>query len=67
MNKHMFQEDWLKAHKPEVYWPMLQTAENVAKRYKISREVQDRYGVDSQLKAAKARAEGRFKVPSRVA
>jgi len=61
MNKHMFQEDWLKAHKPEVYWPMLQTAENVAKRYKISREVQDRYGVDSQLKAAKARAEGRFK------
>jgi acetyl-CoA C-acetyltransferase len=61
MNKHMFQEDWLKAHKPEVYWPMLQTAENVAKRYKIPREVQDRYGVDSQLKAAKARAEGRFK------
>jgi len=61
MNKHMFQEDWLKAHKPEVYWPMLQTAENVARRYKISREVQDRYGVDSQLKAAKARAEGRFK------
>src|SRR5689334_18885918 len=60
MNKHMFQEDWLKAHKPEVYWPMLQTAENVAKRYNISREVQDRYGVDSQLKAAKARAEGRF-------
>jgi acetyl-CoA C-acetyltransferase len=61
MNKHMFQEDWLKGHKPEVYWPMLQTAETVAKRYKISREAQDRYGVDSQLKAAKARAEGRFK------
>jgi acetyl-CoA C-acetyltransferase len=61
MNKHMFQEDWLKGHKPEVYWPMLQTAETVARRYKISREAQDRYGVDSQLKAAKARAEGRFK------
>jgi len=61
MNKHMFQEDWLKGHKPEVYWPMLQTAETVAKRYKIPREAQDRYGVDSQLKAAKARAEGRFK------
>jgi acetyl-CoA C-acetyltransferase len=61
MNKHMFQEDWLKGHKPEVYWPMLQTAETVAKRYKISREAQDHYGVDSQLKAAKARAEGRFK------
>jgi acetyl-CoA C-acetyltransferase len=61
MNKHMFQEDWLKGHKPEVYWPMLQTAEMVAKRYNIPREAQDRYGVDSQLKAAKARTEGRFK------
>jgi acetyl-CoA C-acetyltransferase len=61
MNKHMFQEDWLKEHKPQIYWPMLQTAETVAKRYKISREAQDRYGVESQLKAAKARAEGRFK------
>jgi acetyl-CoA C-acetyltransferase len=61
MNKHMFQEDWLKEHKPEIYWPMLATAENVAKRYKISREQQDRYGVDSQLKAAKSRTEGKFK------
>jgi acetyl-CoA C-acetyltransferase len=61
MNKHMFQEQWLLENKPEIYWPMLQTAENVAKRYKISREQQDRYGVDSQLKAAKARAEGKFK------
>jgi acetyl-CoA C-acetyltransferase len=61
MNKHMFQEDWLKGHKPEIYWPMLATAENVAKRYKISREQQDRYGVDSQLKAAKSRTEGKFK------
>jgi acetyl-CoA C-acetyltransferase len=61
MNKHMFQEDWLKGNKPEIYWPMLATAENVAKRYKISREQQDRYGVDSQLKAAKSRAEGKFK------
>jgi acetyl-CoA C-acetyltransferase len=61
MNKHMAQEDWLHEHKPEIYWPMLATAETVAKRYKISREVQDRYGVDSQLKAAKSRAEGKFK------
>ncbi|HTT38127.1 MAG TPA: acetyl-CoA C-acyltransferase [Burkholderiales bacterium] len=60
MNKHMYQEQWLTEHKPEIYWPMLQTAENVAKRYKISREVQDRYGVDSQLKAARSRAEGKF-------
>jgi acetyl-CoA C-acetyltransferase len=61
MNKHMAEEGWLHEHKPEIYWPMLATAETVAKRYKISREVQDRYGVDSQLKAAKSRAEGKFK------
>jgi acetyl-CoA C-acetyltransferase len=59
MNKHMFTEDWLMQHKPEIYWPMLQTAENVAKRYKIGREAQDRYGVQSQLKAAAAAAAGK--------
>ena len=61
MNKHMLADAWLKENKPEIYWPMLATAETVAKRYKIGREAQDRYGVDSQLKAAKARAEGKFK------
>jgi len=61
MNKFHIQDEWLHRHKPEIYWPMLQTAEMVAKRYKITREAQDRYGVDSQLKAAKSRAEGRFK------
>jgi acetyl-CoA C-acetyltransferase len=40
---------------------MLQTAEYVAKKYGISREKQDEYGVQSQTRAAKARAEGRFK------
>ncbi|HXV08895.1 MAG TPA: acetyl-CoA C-acyltransferase [Burkholderiales bacterium] len=61
MNKHMAQEQWLLENKPAIYWPMLQTAETVAKRYNISRERQDRYGVDSQLKAAKARAESKFR------
>ena len=56
---HM-KEDWLEAQKPEIYWPMLRTAEVVAKRYGISREAQDRYGVASQLKAAAAAAAGRF-------
>jgi len=60
MNRHHYQDEWLHRHKPELYWPMLQTAEYVAKKYNIPREKQDRYGVDSQLKAAKARAEGRF-------
>jgi acetyl-CoA C-acetyltransferase len=61
MNKHMFTEDWLMQHKPEIYWPMLQTAENVAKRYKIGREAQDRYGVQSQLRAAAGAAAGKTK------
>jgi acetyl-CoA C-acetyltransferase len=61
MNKHMFTEDWLMKNKPEVYWPMLQTAEYVAKKYGIPREAQDRYGVRSQLRAAAAREAGKFK------
>ena len=60
MNRLHFEEEWLKANKPAVYWSMLATAENVAKRYGIGREVQDRFGVDSQVKAGKARAEGKF-------
>src|ERR1039458_10058894 len=59
-NRHMIQEVWLKQNKPELYWPMLQTAEQVAKRYKISRELQDQYGARSQQRAAKGHAEGRF-------
>jgi acetyl-CoA C-acetyltransferase len=61
MNKHHFQDEWLHRHKPETYWPMLQTAEYVARRYEIPREKQDEFGVQSQSRAAKARAEGRFK------
>ena len=60
MNTHMLNEDWLAANKPELYWPMLQTAEYVAKTYGISREQQDQYGVRSQQRAAAAREAGRF-------
>ncbi len=60
-NKHHYQDEWLHRHKPEIYWPMLQTAEYVARKYNIPREAQDRYGVQSQLNAAKARAEGKFR------
>ncbi|MBI1397269.1 MAG: acetyl-CoA C-acyltransferase [Betaproteobacteria bacterium] len=59
MNRHMLHEEWLDHHKPEIYWSMLQTAETVAKRYGIDREAQDRYGVDSQLRAAAAASAGR--------
>src|SRR2546426_12219166 len=41
MNKHHFQDEWLHRHKPESYWPMLQTAEYVARRYEIPREEQE--------------------------
>jgi acetyl-CoA C-acetyltransferase len=61
MNRHMFTDPWLMQHKPEIYWPMLQTAEQVAKRYKIERERMDRYGAESQQKACAAQAAGRFK------
>jgi len=61
MNKHHLQDEWLHRHKPEIYWPMLQTAEYVAKKYDIPREAQDRFGVQSQSRAAQARKEGRFK------
>jgi len=60
MNMHMFQDSWLKEHKPEIYWPMLQTAETVAKRYEVSRERQDRYGAESQQKACAAQEAGKF-------
>jgi acetyl-CoA C-acetyltransferase len=60
-NKHHAQDEWLHRHKPEVYWPMLQTAEYVARKYNIPREKQDRYGAESQQRAAKGRAEGKFK------
>ena len=59
-NQHMAQDEWLVRHKPEIYWPMLQTAEVVAKRYDIGRERQDEYGVQSQQRAAAARAAGKF-------
>ena len=59
-NTLMRQDPWLRQHKPELYWSMLQTAETVAKRYGISREAQDEYGVRSQQRAAQAQAAGLF-------
>jgi acetyl-CoA C-acetyltransferase len=60
LNTFMAKESWLEEHKPEIYWSMLQTAETVASRYKISREVQDRYGVQSQQRATASLAAGLF-------
>ena len=60
MNKHMLADPWLQKNKPEVYWAMLQTAEQVAKRYNISREAMDQYGAASQQKASAALEKGLF-------
>jgi len=60
MNTHMLADPALVKAKPEIYWSMLQTAEQVAKRYGIAKDRQDEYGVNSQLRAAAAAAAGKF-------
>ena len=60
MNTHMLADPWLVKNKPEIYWNMLQTAENVAKRYGIGRDAMDEYGAASQQKATAALAAGLF-------
>jgi acetyl-CoA C-acetyltransferase len=60
MNLHMFKDPDLAARKPEIYWNMMQTAEQVAQRYGISRERMDRYGAESQQKACAAQDQGLF-------
>jgi acetyl-CoA C-acetyltransferase len=61
MNQHMLADPWLAKHKPEIYWNMLQTAENVAKRYGIGRQAMDEYGAASQQRATAALEAGLFK------
>jgi acetyl-CoA C-acetyltransferase len=55
MNKHMLADPALLAKKPEIYWSMLQTAEQVAKRYNIGRDAMDEYGAASQQRPAPPR------------
>lgn len=59
-NRHMAEDPELVAIKPEIYWNMLQTAEQVAKRYGITRDAMDEYGAASQQKACAAQAAGLF-------
>jgi acetyl-CoA C-acetyltransferase len=53
-------EDWLQEHKPEMWMPMIETADIVAERYGISREAQDAYAVESQRRTASAQQGRRF-------
>jgi acetyl-CoA C-acetyltransferase len=61
LNTTSLQDDWMMEHKPEVYLPMIDTAEVVAKRYKISREAQDEFALESQRRTAAAQQAERFK------
>ncbi len=59
-NSYRAHEEWIEQHKPELYYTMIQTAEVVARRYNISREAQDEYALQSQLRHAAAHQAGRF-------
>ncbi len=63
VNMHMAHDPALAASKPEIYWNMLQTAENVAQRYRIGRDAMDEYGAASQQKACAAPGGGPDSMP----
>jgi acetyl-CoA C-acetyltransferase len=60
LNMEFYTEEWLLRHTPDVYMPMLYTADNVAKKYNVSRDTQDEYALQSQQRTAAAQAAGRF-------
>jgi len=60
MHTHFLSEEWLARHVPDLYTPMLYTADFVAKKYHVSRERQDEYALQSQQRTAAAQTAGRF-------
>jgi acetyl-CoA C-acetyltransferase len=61
VNMTYIQDEWMAENRPAFFMSMLDTAEVVAKRYNIGKDVQDAYGVRSQQRAAASRAAGLFK------
>ena len=59
-NNYRAEEEWMLQHKPEIYWPMIRTADLVAQRYGVTREQQDEYALESQRRTAAAQQAGRF-------
>jgi acetyl-CoA acetyltransferase family protein len=51
---------WLVENKPAIYMTMIETADNVAKRYQVTREAQDSFALESQKRTAAGQAAGRF-------
>ena len=60
LNTKNFVDGWLMDNKPEIYFPMLKTAEIVAQRYQVSRESQDEYALASQQRTAAGQETGKF-------
>ena len=60
MNQFHYRDEWLIEHQPDVYMPMIETADIVAKRYGVSREAQDEYSLESQRRTAAAQQAGRL-------
>lgn len=55
-----YRDDWTEANKPDLFMPMIDTADVVAARYGVSREAQDEYSLESQKRTAAAQAAGVF-------
>ena len=60
MNQFHYRDEWLLENKPDIYMPMIETADIVAARYGISREAQDEYALESQRRTAAAQQAGRL-------
>tara|TARA_R110000824_G_scaffold150293_5_gene320890 strand:+ start:631 stop:1812 length:1182 start_codon:yes stop_codon:yes gene_type:complete len=58
--KNEVKEDWLLEHKPEMWIPMIDTADLVAERYGVTRAAQDEYSLESQMRTAAAQQAGKF-------
>jgi acetyl-CoA C-acetyltransferase len=59
-NQYRRRDPWVMEIKPETYMAMIDTADVVAKRYQVSRAVQDEYALHSQLRTAAAQQAGKF-------
>lgn len=60
VNRELFRNDWLMAHKPDIYVTMIETGDTVARRYGVTREAQDAFSLASQQRTARAQAAGLF-------
>jgi acetyl-CoA C-acetyltransferase len=61
MNQFHYRNEWLTTNMPDVYMPMIETADTVAGRYGVTREQQDEYALESQRRTAAGQQAGRFK------